>query len=107
MRSLYDFIVTVEDRYNNKVDVDGQELIVNTEISERDHIFVNRIGTVIGVPINIESNIKEGDKVLLHHNVFRRWYDQRGVEKNCRAYLFGNAYTVQPDQIFGYWCIGS
>ena len=103
MKGLYDFIVEVEDRYNNKVDVDGQELIVNTEISERDHIFVNRVGKVIGVPTIGEYGIKEGDDVLVHHNVFRRWYDMRGKEKNGRSFLFGNTYTVQPEQIFGYW----
>ena len=25
---------------------------------------------------------KEGDQVIVHHNVFRRWYDIRGIEKN-------------------------
>lgn len=100
MKALYDFIVKVEDRYNNKVDVEGKELIVNTEISENDHIFVNRIGTVVGIPTVGDYKIKEGDQVLVNHNVFRRWNDMRGNERNCRAYLFDALYTVQPEQIY-------
>ena len=102
MKALYDFIITTENRYNNKVDVDGKELIVNTEITERDAEFVNRIGKVLAIPTAIETDIKVGDYVIIHHNVFRRWYDMRGKEKNCRALIDEKTYRVSEDQVFAY-----
>ena len=47
MKSLFNYIISTESRYNNKVNVDQKELILNTEISERDYMFVNRIGTIV------------------------------------------------------------
>ena len=64
MKSLYNYIISTNDRYNNKTSVDGKELILNTEITERDYEFVNRIGTVISTPINIKTPIKKGDQVI-------------------------------------------
>ena len=102
MESLFNFIISTDSRYNNKIDLDGNELIVNTEITERDYHFVNRIGTVVNTPRLCYTQIKEGDKVIVHHNVFRRWYDQRGVEKNGKSFLSENTFACDPDQIFGY-----
>jgi hypothetical protein len=47
MRSLYNYIISTKDRYNNKKSVGDKELILNTEITERDYHFVNRVGKVI------------------------------------------------------------
>jgi hypothetical protein len=43
-----------------------------------------------------------GDEVIVHHNVFRRWYDIKGREKNSRCYFEDNKYIVSSDQIFLY-----
>ena len=32
MRSLYNYIIFTKDRYDNKKDIEGKELILNTEI---------------------------------------------------------------------------
>ena len=100
MKSLYNYIISTESRYNNKVDVEGAELILNTEVTERDYHFVNRIGTIINVPINIKTIAKPGDKAIVHHNVFRRWYDVRGQERNSASYISENTYMVNADQIY-------
>jgi len=71
MKSLYNYIISTTNRYDNKVSIDNKELILNTEVTERDYMFVNRIGTVVNVPINITTPIKPGDDVIIHHNVFR------------------------------------
>ena len=102
MKSLYNYIISTNDRYNNKTSVNGKELILNTEITERDYEFVNRIGTVISTPINIKTPIKKGDRVIVHHNVFRRWYDVKGNERNSGNYINENRYSVSPDQLFAY-----
>ena len=102
MKSLYNYIISTNERYNNKTSVEGKELILNTEITERDYEFVNRIGTVISTPINIKTPIKKGDQVIIHHNVFRRWYDVRGNERNSGNYIDEDRYSVSPGQLFAY-----
>ena len=37
--------------------------------------------------VAIDSEIKIGDEVIVHHNVFRRFRDIRGKEKNSKAPL--------------------
>ena len=49
-----------------------------------------------------EPEINVGDTVILHHNVFRRWHNQYGEEKNSKSYLNEDNYIVNEDQIFAY-----
>ena len=99
MKAVYNFVVTpVKSRYNNTKNIGGKELIVNTEIF--NHQYVSREAIVKALPTIGETDIKVGDKVIVHHNVFRRWHNQHGVEKNSRSYIDEDHYLVQPDQIF-------
>ena len=101
MKALYNFIIEpFGERYNNKKEVNGSELLLNTEM--HNHSYSNRIAKVLSVPSEIETNIKEGDQVIVHHNVFRRFKDIRGVEKNSKSYYDDNKFFVNEDQIFGY-----
>ena len=101
MRSIFNFIIAPkEDRYNNKKSIGDKELILNTEIS--DHKYVSRNGIVLETPLEVKTDIKKGDEVILHHNVFRRWYDVRGKERNGRAFLEEDKYLVDAEQIFLY-----
>lgn len=102
MKPIASYLIQCNDRYNNKIDVDGKELIVNAEVSEKDHIYVNRIGVVQELPLINTGKIKVGDKVLVHHNVFRRWYNMRGIEMNTTSYYKDDLYIVNDDQIFAY-----
>ena len=99
MKSVYNFVVTpIGGRYNNTKKVGDSELILNTEIY--NHQFVNRIAKVISTPIIGDTDIKPGDEVIIHHNVFRRWHNVKGIEKNSRSYLTEDTYLVNYDQIF-------
>jgi uncharacterized protein YneR len=99
--SIYDFIVKpVGDRYNNKVKVGDKELITNTSIETFK--AVNNIAEVVSVPLLIETDIKVGDYVVIHHNVFRRFYDMKGKQKNSRSYYKEDLYFVTADQIYLY-----
>ena len=101
MKSVYNFVVTpVGERYNNSKKVEGGDLILNTEIF--NHQFVNRIAKVISTPIIGDTDIKPGDEVIIHHNVFRRWHNVKGVEKNSRSYFNESTYLITQDQIFLY-----
>ena len=101
MKSVYNFVVTPKgERYNNSKKVGDKELILNTEIY--NHQYINREAIVLSVPIVGDTDIKSGDEVITHHNVFRRWYNVKGVEKNSRSYFDENTYLVNFDQIFLY-----
>ena len=101
MRSVYNFVVTPKgERYNNKKKVGDSELILNTEIF--NHQFVNRIAKVISTPIISDTDILPGDEVIIHHNVFRRWNNVKGIEKNSRSFFNEKTYLINQDQIFLY-----
>jgi hypothetical protein len=101
MKSVYNFVVTpVGERYNNTKKVGSDDLILNTEIY--NHQFVNRIARVISTPIIGGTDIKAGDEVIVHHNVFRRWHNIKGIEKNSRSYFNESTYFIAQDQIFLY-----
>ena len=101
MKSVYDFVVAPKgERYNNTKKLDGGELILNTEIF--NHQYVNREATVISTSIVGETDIKAGDTVIVHHNVFRRWHNVKGIEKNSRSYFNESTYFITSEQIFLY-----
>ena len=101
MRSVYNFVVEpVGERYNNTKKVGNLNLILNTDIYK--HEFVNRLAKVISTPIIGNTDIKPGDTVIVHHNVFRRWNDVKGKEKNSRSFFNENTYFIKHDQIFLY-----
>jgi len=101
MKSVYDFVVSpIKSRYNNTKKIGDKELIVNTEIY--NHQFVSREAVVKSVPLIGETNIKVGDTVILHHNVFRRWHNIRGEEKNSRSFFNEETYFISEEQIFLY-----
>jgi len=101
MQALHDYIIKPKGgRYNNSTDVDGKNLILNTEVF--NHQYVNREAEVLAVPAIGDTDIKVGDTVIVHHNVFRRWHNIRGEEKNSRSYFEEDKYFVTEDQVFAY-----
>lgn len=101
MKGVYNFIIKPKlSRHESKKTVEGNELILNTDL--QNHEYVSRIGVVIGLPSYNPTDIKEGDEVIVHHNVFRRFYDIRGNEKNSKSYYDKDLFLVTPDQIFGF-----
>ena len=101
MKSVYNFVVTPKgERYNNTKTVGDSELILNTEIY--NHQYVNREAIVISTPIVGDTDIKAGDTVIVHHNVFRRWHNVKGIEKNSRSFFNESTYFIASDQIFLY-----
>ena len=102
MNAAYkDFIIEpIGDRYNNSVRVDDKELILNTEIF--NHQYINRLAKVIATPLLFQSPLNVGDEVIVHHNIFRRWHDVKGRERNSRSYWKENKYIISEDQIYLY-----
>ena len=101
MKSTYYFLIKPKgERYNNTKKIGDKELILNTEIF--NHEYISRQGEVVGLPTNFETPIKEGDEVIVHHNVFRRWHNARGQEKNSSSYVEEDLYKISIDQVFAY-----
>ena len=101
MNGVFDFIVKpVGSRYENSIDIDGKELIVNTKIESFKS--VNNIAEVVSIPLAYKTDIKVGDTVIIHHNVFRRFYDMKGKQKNSRSYFKEDLYFCSADQIYLY-----
>ena len=101
MKAPFDFVIEPKgNRYNNTKKVGEKDLILNTEVY--NHQFVNREAIVKSVPTAFKTEIKPGDTIITHHNVFRRWHDVRGNEKNSKSYFDENTYIVTKDQVFLY-----
>ena len=101
MKAPFDFVIEPKgERYNNSKKVGGKDLILNTE--NFNHQFINREAIVKSVPTAFETEIKPGDTIITHHNVFRRWHDVYGKEKNSRSFFNENTYFVKEDQVFLY-----
>ena len=101
MKSLYRFIVKpLNYRYDNIRKVDDKQLIINTSIE--DHRFVSKKAVVVSTPAAFKTNINKGDEVYVHHNVFRRYYDMKGKEKNSSTFFKDDMYFVSPEQIYMY-----
>ncbi len=101
MKNLYSFIIKpLFNRYDNVKQIDENELIINTSIE--DHKFVSKKAVVVSTPAAYDTKIKKDDIVYVHHNIFRRYYDIRGIEKNSSTFFKDDLYFCSPDQIYMY-----
>ena len=102
MRSPTDFIVRPYNgrRYDNIKKLGDVELI--TSASQEDHTVSNRYATVVSTPINYTGHIKPGDTLLVHHNVFKYYYDMKGRQKSGKSFLMDDLFLIDPDQYFLY-----
>ena len=99
MKNLYSFIIKpLFSRYDNVKKIDENELIINTSIE--DHKFVSKKAVVVSIPAAYDTKIKKDDIVYVHHNIFRRYYDIRGIEKNSSTFFKDDLYFCSPEQIY-------
>ena len=101
MRSVYDFIIKpVGKRYDNEVKVGEHTLITNSSIESFKH--VNNIAEVVETPVAFATSIRKGDLIIIHHNVFRVFYDMKGIKKNSRSFLKDDLFFCAVDQVYLY-----
>ena len=101
MQSLYYFIVKpLNERYDNTRRVADTDLIINSGIE--DHRFISKKAVVVQTPAAYTTKINIGDELYIHHNIFRRWYDQKGKERNSSTHFKDDLYFVAPEQIYMY-----
>jgi len=101
VKSLYYFIVKpLNERYDNVRRVANTDLIINSGIE--DHRFISKKAVVVSTPAAYDTEINIGDELYIHHNIFRRWYDQKGRERNSSTYFKDDLYFASPEQIYMY-----
>ena len=101
MRSLFDFVIQpLGGEYDNEVKIGDKSLVLNTKIES--YKSVNNLAVVIDTPKAYKTPIKKGDIIVIHHNVFRTFYDMKGVRKKSRSWFKDNLYLCQIDQVYLY-----
>ena len=101
MKPIHAFLITPKkERYDNIKKINDTELILNSGIT--DHKFVSREAIIHEPPIINGKHFTRGTELYVHHNIFRRWHDVRGIERNSKSYFKNNLYFCEPDQIFLY-----
>ena len=96
MRSPDAFIVQPlnDTRYDNIREMGDVEFIVSS--SQEDHRF-----SLTNFLIH-DSFSSKGDTLLVHHNVFKYYYDMKGVQKSGRSYFKDQLFFIEEDQFFLY-----
>ena len=101
MNSLYDFIVRpLGKEYSNDINIGGVKLILNTKIESFK--FVNNLAVVVSIPLAYKTRINVGDIIVIHHNVFRTFYDIKGKKKKSRSWFKEDLYFCSLDQVYLY-----
>ena len=101
MKPIHTFLIKPKkERYNNIKKINDTELILNSGIT--DHKFVSREAIIHEPPIINGKHFTRGTELYVHHNIFRRWHDVRGIERNSKSYFKDNLYFCELEQIFLY-----
>lgn len=87
-------------RYDNIKDIGGVDFI--TSVSKEDHTVSNRQAVVVSLPINYNGDISVGDILLVHHNVFKFYFDMKGREKSGKSFFKDDLFFLDNDQFFLY-----
>lgn len=102
MRSPLYFIVKPFEnkRYANSKKIGDKSIV--TSSNEEDHTSVNRLAIVVATPAHYKGPVKDGDMLLIHHNVFKVHRDTRGWRANSFAYFNEETFCINEDQFFMY-----
>lgn len=99
MKPRWGYLVEpVDGTYLNTQNIGGVDFVINTSIE--DVKYVNRLGKVIESPKG--SEIPKGSTVILHHNVFRTYYNMKGKKTKSNEYFRENKYLVPEEKIYMY-----
>lgn len=87
-------------RYDSEKQYGDKTFIISS--SQEDHTVTNRFAVVEELPLNYNGLIQKGDIVIVHHNVFRIYYDTKGRERSSWNHLEENTFIIEYDQIYLY-----
>jgi len=102
MRSPAQFIVKPLGgrRYDNIRKYGDVDFIISSD--QEDHTVTNRFAEVMSTPLNYKGEIEKGDILVVHHNVFRKYYDMKGRERDSFSFFRDDTYLIDDVQFFLY-----
>ena len=102
MRSPFQFMVKPLGgrRYDNIRRYGEVDFIISSD--QEDHTVTNRFAEVLATPLNYEGEIVEGDILVVHHNVFRKYYDMKGKERRIYSHFRDDLFLIDDQQYFLY-----
>ncbi len=98
MKSPFSFIAKPVKgrRYNNTKEIAGLDIITST--SQEDFKFSNREAEVVETPLGYKGPIKVGDILLVHHNVFKYYYDMKGKQRSGKSFFKDDLFFIDEEQ---------
>lgn len=102
--SPFEFIIQPKGGKAHVHNIGQGGLILNTNFD--DASSSNRIGVIESIPPWYDGDMTEGDEIIVHHNVFRKYNDFKGDERFSQDF-FGHGYTCPIDAIFAFRRDGS
>ena len=85
-------------QYNNVKKIGDSDIIINTSIEEA--IDVQRHGVVKSLPINYKGDIKVGYEVIVHHNIFRITYNDKGVPMQSDSHIIDDLFFADQELVY-------
>ena len=102
MKSPYYFIVEpIGDEYVNEIEIAGKKIVINSTVE--DHKHVNRLAKIIHIPSRYNGSISVGDIIVVHHNIFRLYYDMKGNPRKSPNYFKDGMYFIDESQFYLYF----
>lgn len=100
MKPTFSFLVKPLNgkRYSNTKNIAGVEFI--TSVSQEDHTATQRYAEVVEVPMGYSGDVKIGDTIIVHHNIFRKYYGMNGNEKSGFGHIIDDLFLVDLDQAY-------
>lgn len=101
MKSPWYFIIEPlnNKRYDNEVEL-TDEITFVTSVNSENFKASNRFGTVIDTPYGYKGEIKKGDVICVHHNVFKFYNNLKQRQASGWSYLRDGTFMVSQDQFY-------
>lgn len=102
MKSPYCFIIKPIDgrRYDNIRSYGDVDFVISA--SQEDHTVSNRFAEVVSLPHYYNGPVKVGDIIVVHHNVFKYYYDMKGRQKSSWNHIMDDLFLAEVDQAYMY-----
>jgi co-chaperonin GroES (HSP10) len=68
--------------------------------SVEDVSNIQRIAVILKLPANYKGLAKEGDECIINHNIFRIYYNDKGVPVYSDNYIKEDMFYVEPERIY-------
>ena len=101
--SIFKFIAEPENGevYKNTIDIDGKDFVLNTHLGLGNKDLLQCQGVVLHSPLKNPLSVKDGDRIVVQHNIFRVWTDIEGDIQHGNVVNDGE-YMIDPSLVYAY-----